>query len=165
MLIMLHDKKEINVEGIYTKHCKPTFDYTAGIIYASMGETAQAVGVAQPTVSWAIKHRAKCGGHKICTLAEMLEHADDIADELRTKQETINVQTETINTLKETIRTQEETIAQLRTIIAMYEAEQEAKRKAKEELAQRKAEHEAKRKALEEEARMLQELEESLKED
>lgn len=160
MFITLHEKKEINVEGIYTsKSCKPVFNMSTGKIYASGLATCDAIGAYPADLSRHLHGMTKTiKGMRFCFVSEVSDHVDEIAYIISAKQETIDTQAETI-------RTQEELIAQLRAVVATYEAEQETKRAAKAELERRKAEYETKRQALEEEARALQELEESLKED
>jgi chromosome segregation ATPase len=166
MFITLHDKKEISVEGIYNKSCKPVFNMSKGKIYASGLATCDAIGAYPADLSRHLHGLTKTiKGQKFCFVSEVSDHIDEIAYIINAKQLMIDTQAGTICTLRETIHTQEETIAQLRTTIATYEAEQESKRKAKEEFEKRKAEYEAKRQALAEEARMLQELEDSLKEE
>jgi SMC interacting uncharacterized protein involved in chromosome segregation len=164
---MLHDKKEIEVYGNSTHNSrKPVFNMTAGKFYASGLDTCAEIGAYPADLSRHLHGKTKTiKGMRFCFVSGMPDHIDDIAEIISGKQETIDTQAETILTLQDTIRTQEELIAQLRATIATYEAERETKRKAKEELEKRKAEYEAKRQALEEEARMLQELEETLKEE
>lgn len=136
MTITTKKTTTITVVGTHTnKNCKPVFCITTGEIYASVYDAAAFNGATNGNMSAHLCGRSNsCKGKKFCLVANMTDHAEEIAESMSVKH----------------------------TKAKAYDAiiaKQEADRKAAEELARRKENCAKLRAALEEEERLLAEAE------
>ena len=85
----MHNATEISVEGTRTTgNCKTVYDITTGKFYASVGATAEALGVDISTVSHALSGKRKIkltAGHRICYASDIMEHLEEIAAQTRSR--------------------------------------------------------------------------------
>lgn len=146
MKITVTNKSEIIAQGqSINGNRKPVFCITTGEIFASVIDTAKAIGSAQSTLSTHLAGiTAHCKGMRFCFLSEVTEHLDEIATEFRIRNEKVEAYNKIL-------------------------AEQEAIRKAneererrKEELAKHKANIKKLRAQLEKETASMQEVEAQL---
>jgi hypothetical protein len=115
---------------------KPVFCITDGAVYASVTDAAEKNGANPCNMSAAVTGKIKtCKGKRYCFISEVMEHLDEIAENLKVRN------------------------AKVAAYDAMI-AEQNAKREAQENLAKHKAKCEELRAKLEKEMQLLQEAEE-----
>lgn len=114
---------------------KPVFCITDGAVYASVIDAAEKTGATQSNMSAAVTGKIKtCKGKRYCFISNVMEHLDEIAENLKIRNEKV----------------------------AAYDAmiaEQNAKKMAKENLAKHQANIEALRLKLEREMALMQEAE------
>jgi predicted ribosome quality control (RQC) complex YloA/Tae2 family protein len=131
-------KKAAHVSAIghhINKNSKPVFCITDGAVYASVLDAAEKVNADPGTMSAAINGKIKtCKGKRYCFVADVMNHLDEIAENLKIRNEKVDAYD------------------------AMM-AEQTAKKEAQEKLAKQKAKCEELRKKLEAEMQLLAEAE------
>lgn len=159
MTINIQKCSNVTVVGHHSgRNTKAVYNITTGAIYASVLDAADAIGVTQGAVSYALddNHKRKCKGMRFCFLSKVMEHFEEI-----TEQNRIRAERDRINTEK---------IAAYDAIIAKERAQrerEEAERRRKVEAETRRAKHEAKceelRARLEKEMKLLYEAEEACK--
>lgn len=83
--VRIHNAANINAEGSRTNaNCKAVFCITTGEVYASSRDAAEIIGCSQGNVSWAATGRMRtCKGLRLCYLANIAEHLDEIASVAR----------------------------------------------------------------------------------
>ncbi len=132
-------KKAATVSAIghhINRNSKPVFCITDGAVYASVLDAAEKVNADPGTMSAAINGKIKtCKGKRFCFVANVMEHLDEIAENLKIRNEKV----------------------------AAYDAmtaEQNAKKEAQENLAKHKAKCEELRAKLAKEEQLMKEAEE-----
>jgi hypothetical protein len=132
--IRIHNVSNINAEGTRTNgNCKAVFCITTGEVYASARDAAEIIGCNPSNVSWAATGRMNtCKGLRICYIADIIEHLDEIASIARERNNKV---------------------VEYNKIIA----KEEAARKARENLVKRQAKCEMLRQQLEKEMTLLAE--------
>lgn len=88
MTFNIQNASIINVEGHRTsKHCKAVYCITTGEVYASVLDAAEANGVTQGAMSWALCGKSKsCKGKRYCFVSQIVEHLDEIASVNRARE-------------------------------------------------------------------------------
>lgn len=131
-------KRATNVTAVghhINGNSKPVFCITDGAVYASVIDAAEKTGSTQSAMSAAITGKIKtCKGKRYCFIVNVMEHLDEIAENLKIRNEKV----------------------------AHYDAmiaEQNAKKEAQENLAKHKAKCDELRAKLEKEMKLLQEAE------
>ena len=86
--ITIHNATEITAEGNRTRgNAKAVFCITTGDIYASATDAAEILGCAPSSVSWVATGRMKqCKGLRLCYVANITEHLEEIAECARARQ-------------------------------------------------------------------------------
>ena len=86
--IRIHNATEITAEGNRTRgNAKAVFCITTGDIYASATDAAEILGCAPSSVSWVATGRMKqCKGLRLCYVANITEHLEEIAECARARQ-------------------------------------------------------------------------------
>lgn len=136
MTISIKRAANVTAIGRHTNgNSKPVFCITDGAVYASVTDAAEKVGVYPGVMSSAVTGKIKtCKGKRYCFIADVMEHLDEISENLKIRNEKV----------------------------AHYDAmiaEQNAKREAQENLAKHKAKCEELRAKLEKEMALMQEAE------
>lgn len=112
---------------------KPVFCITDGAVYASVIDAAEKTGATQSNMSAAVTGKIKtCKGKRYCFISNVMEHLDEIAENLKIRNEKV----------------------------AAYDAmvaQENAKKEAAENLAKHRAKCEELRAKLEKEERLMQE--------
>lgn len=132
-------KKAAHVSAIgnhINRNSKPVFCITDGAVYASVIDASEKIGVDPSAMSNAVRGKTgTCKGKRYCFVANVMEHLDEIAENIKIRNEKV----------------------------AAYDAmlaEQTAKKEAQENLAKHKAKCEELREQLEKEMELLKEAEE-----
>ena len=88
MTFNIQNASIINVEGHrISKHCKAVYCITTGEVYASVLDAAEANGVSQGAMSWALCGKSKsCKGKRFCFVSQIIEHLDEIASVNRARE-------------------------------------------------------------------------------
>lgn len=136
MTINIHKATNVNVVGHHIRgNSKPVFCITDGAVYASVTDAAEKTGATLSNVSAAVTGKTRtCQGKRYCFVANVMEHLDEIAENLKVRN------------------------AKVAAYDAMI-AEQKAKQEAKENIAKHKANCDALRAKLEKEMQMLADAE------
>ena len=94
----MHKESKITAEGkSVNKNRKPIFNITTGEIYASATDAAEKLGVHPSTISWVITGRMKSvKGMSLCPLANVTEHLEEIAVNMREKNQKARMYDEAI---------------------------------------------------------------------
>lgn len=89
MTIKLQNTSIINAEGNKTnRNCRAVFCITTNTFYASVAETAKAIGVTSGAISWVLTKRMKTvKGLRFCYADEIMEHMEEIAETNRLNAE------------------------------------------------------------------------------
>lgn len=132
MKLTMHKESKITAEGTRTsRNRKPIFNITTGEIYASSTDAAEKLGVNPSAISWVITGRMQSvKGMRLCPLANVTEHLDEIATNMRAKNKKARLYDEAI-------------------------AHQEAVKKANEKFAYHQEKYEKLKYKLEREAELL----------
>lgn len=136
MTINIRRATNVTAVGYHTNgNSKPVFCITDGAVYASVTDAAEKIGVDPSTMSSAVTGKTgNCKGKRYCFVANVMEHLDEISENLKNRNEKI---------------------AAYDAIIA----EQNAKKEAQEKLAKHKAKCEELRAKLEKEMALLAQAE------
>ena len=139
MKITVTNDSKVNATGEhFNRNAKPVYCISTGEIFASVTDAAKAIGSSTNNLSAHLTGvTSHCKGKRLCYLSKVTENLNEIASEFRIRNEKV----------------------------AAYDkflAEQEAIRKANEELAKHKANVESLRKRLAEEQALMLEAEEKL---
>ena len=79
--------KNIKAHGIHTnKNSKLVFGITDGIIYASVTDAADAVGISVGDMSKALSRNKLVRGRKFCFVAEINDHLEEISSHINTQR-------------------------------------------------------------------------------
>lgn len=77
----------INAHGTHTnKNSKPVFGITDGIIYASVTDAAEAIGISVGDMSKALSRNKLVRGRKFCFIAEINNHLEEISSHINTQR-------------------------------------------------------------------------------
>lgn len=89
MTLNIQNIATINAEGIKTnRNCRAVFCITTNTFYASVGETAKAIGVTSGAISWVLTRRMKTvKGMRFCYADEIMEFMQEIAETNRLNAE------------------------------------------------------------------------------
>lgn len=127
-------RKATNVTVVGHHHngnSKPVFCITDGAVYASVTDAAEKTNTTVSAMSCAVTGKIQtCKGKRYCFVANVMEHLDEIAENLKIRNAKVAAYDEMI-------------------------AEQKAKQEAKENIARHKANCEALRAKLDKEMQML----------
>lgn len=87
MKLTLTNRSEITAQGKRTsKCCKPVMCLTTGEVFASVCDAADNANCKQSTMSYAIANHNNCKGNRYCFVADVLEHLDELAENLRIRE-------------------------------------------------------------------------------
>lgn len=126
MNITIQNCSKVTVVGTHTgRACKAVYNMTTGEIYSSVTDAANALGVSQGCVSFAIDGNKKrtCKGMRLCFLNKMTENLEEITEQNRiryAKAKAYDEQTEILNTIaktKQQIAKRKDKIAELQAQI------------------------------------------------
>jgi hypothetical protein len=136
MTINVRRATNVKAVGHHTNgNSKPVFCITDGAVYASVTDAAEKIGVYPGVMSSAVTGKIKtCRGKRYCFVANVMEHLDEMAENLKIRNEKV---------------------AAYDTMIA----EQNAKKEAQENLVKHQARCEELRAKLEREMALLKEAE------
>lgn len=98
MTITMTKESRIKAEGTRTnKNRKPIFNITTGEVYASAIDAAEKLGVNPSAISWVITGRMHTvKGVRLCPLANVTEHLEEIATNMRAKNQKARLYDEAI---------------------------------------------------------------------
>lgn len=98
MKLTMTKESRITAEGTRTsKNRKPIFNITTGDIYASSVDAAEKLGVNPSAISWVITGRMQqVKGMRLCPLANVTEHLEEIAVNMRAKNQKARLYDEAI---------------------------------------------------------------------
>ena len=85
MTITIRKASNVKAVGYHTNgNSKPVFCITDGAVYASVTDAAEKVGVDPSTMSCAVTGKTgNCKGKRYCFIANVMEHLDEIAENLK----------------------------------------------------------------------------------
>lgn len=86
MKINIQKCSNVTVIGRHNaRHCKAVYNITTGDMYASVIDAANALGVSQSSVSFALDddERRTCKGMRLCFQTKMMEHLEEIMEQNR----------------------------------------------------------------------------------
>lgn len=99
MKLTMHKESKITAHGTSTNNNrKPVFNITTGEIYASATDAAAKLGVNPSAISWVITGRMQTvKGMRLCPLANITEHLEEIAVNIRAKNQKARLYDEAIS--------------------------------------------------------------------
>ena len=91
MTINIRRATNVAAVGYHTKgNSKPVFCITDGAVYASVTDAADKVGVTTSVISHAVTGRLNtCKGKRYCFVADVMEHLDEIGENLKVRNEKV----------------------------------------------------------------------------
>lgn len=136
MTLTVHNQTNVTAKGHHVNNnCKAVFCITTGEIFASVGDTAEAMGVDISTISHHLRGKMHtCKGKKFCYVSNITEHLEEISAQTQSRYHKVKAYDEAI-------------------------ARKDALHKATEKLAHHKARYEKLAEQLEKEIDLMHEAE------
>lgn len=97
MTINIQKCSNVTVNGHHSgRNCKPVYNITTGKFYASVLDAANALGVSQASVSYALDDNEyrMCKGMRLCFVSKIMEHLEEINQENAKRAERDRMNTE-----------------------------------------------------------------------